>query len=285
MATAEVTALNDNKDPNKGDQDPAEGEGGSMTLWEHLEELRSRIIRMLLAFLAGGIACWLYKERILEWLILPYEIAYHEINKTGEPALHFGSPAAIFLAYVHLSALAGFIVALPIILYQLWAFIAPGLYAREKRFAVPFVGSSCLLFAGGGYFGWAIAFPAAFRFLLSFAPDKPLPGRPKIEATIMVGDYLDFCTRMFLAFGATAELPILAAFLTVAGVITHEHLIKFFRYFVVLAFVIAAIVTPPDPLSQILMAIPLIGLYGISILVAWFITRARRGGTQAPKTS
>jgi sec-independent protein translocase protein TatC len=163
--------------------------------------------------------------------------------------------------------------ALPIILYQIWAFIAPGLYAREKKFAIPFVASSVLLFLAGGYFGWAVAFPAAFDFLINFKED--LPGGMKIEATVMVGDYIEFITRMFIAFGATAELPILSVFLTVAGLITHRHLIKFFRYFIVVAFIISAILTPPDPMSQILMAVPLIALYGISILVSWAITVAR----------
>jgi sec-independent protein translocase protein TatC len=263
---------------------PVQQDDGSMSLWGHLEELRSRLVRMLLAFVTGSIACWLYKERILKWLTLPYEIAFREINQTAQPALHFGSPAALFLAYLHLSALAGFIIALPMVLYQLWAFIAPGLYSREKRFAVPFVLSSCLLFGGGSYFGWAFASPAAFRFLLSFMRVAPAPGSgppqdpagfTQVLPTIMIGDYLDFVTRIFLAFGITAELPILAAFLAVAGLITHRHLIQFFRYFIVIAFVISAIVTPPDLFSQILLAVPLIGLYALSIAIVWLIAQSR----------
>jgi sec-independent protein translocase protein TatC len=130
-----------------------------------------------------------------------------------------------------------------------------------------------LLFLAGGYFGWAVAFPAAFDFLINFKED--LPGGMKIEATVMVGDYIEFITRMFLAFGATAELPILSVFLTIAGLITHRHLIKFFRYFIVVAFIISAVLTPPDPMSQVLMAVPLIALYGVSILVSWAITVGR----------
>jgi len=265
MATAEVSALSDNNN----DQDPKEpAEDGSMTLWEHLEELRGRIVRMAIAFLIGAGVCWVYKERLLDWLTQPFFVAWAE-NKLGDKAtLNFSAPAALFISYVHLAALAGFVVALPIILYQVWAFIAPGLYTREKRFAIPFVVSSCGLFALGGYFGWAVAFPRAFGFLLSFSS-------PTMKPTIMIGDYIDFVTRMFIAFGAAAELPILALFLTVAGLITHRHLIKFFRYFIVVAFVLAAVLTPPDPLSQILMAVPLIGLYGVSIGVAWFITVGR----------
>jgi sec-independent protein translocase protein TatC len=204
---------------------------------------------------------------------MPYKEAWIRGGHQGAAALHFGSPPALFIAYIRLAALSGLIFALPIILYQVWAFIAPGLYSREKKFAIPFVGSSVLLFLAGGYFGWAVAFPAAFDFLINFKED--LPGGMKIEATVMVGDYIEFITRMFIAFGATAELPILSVFLTVAGLITHRHLIKFFRYFIVVAFIISAVLTPPDPMSQVLMAVPLSALYGVSILVSWASTVGR----------
>lgn len=273
MAMAEATAGSANKEP--------ENDDGSMTLWEHLEELRGRIVRMGIAFLVGAIACWIYKESLLIWVTKPYQDAYKSGGHAGLPELHSGTPGAAFFAYIHLSVLAGFLFALPIILYQLWAFVAPGLYSREKKFTLPFVLSSCLLFIGGGYFGWRYAFPAAFGFLLEF--NKKLPNSDLVlKDTWMIGDYLDFCTRLLLAFGATAELPVLAAFLAVAGLITHQHLIKFFRYFVVIAFVIAAIVTPPDPMSQIMMAVPLIALYGVSILVVWGITKARARRDASP---
>lgn len=262
MATAEVKGLSDEG------ENQEKAEDGSMTLWEHLEELRSRIVRMALAFLVGAVACWFYKEKLLALLIKPLQEAWAHGHHPGKATLHFGSPTALFTGYVRLSALAGLIVALPIILYQVWAFIAPGLYSKEKKYAIPFVLSSVLLFLAGGYFGWAVAFPAAFDFLINIGGDNT-------EPTLMLGEYMEFITRMFIAFGATAELPILALFLSVAGLITHRHLIKFFRYFIVVAFILAAVLTPPDPLSQILMAVPLIGLYGVSILVSWLITRSR----------
>jgi sec-independent protein translocase protein TatC len=272
MATAEVSALSENKD-DKDSQDPP-AEEGSMTLWEHLEELRGRVVRMAIAFAIGAGVCWFYKERILGVIIRPFLEAWKMGGHGSEATLHYGAPTALFTSYIRLAALSGLLFALPVILWQIWAFIAPGLYSREKKFAIPFVVSSIVLFLAGGYFGWAIAFPAAFDFLMNFSPDK-LPGGGKVEATIMIGDYIEFVTRMFIAFGAVAELPILALFLTVAGFITHRHLIKFFRYFIVIAFVIAAVLTPPDPLSQILMAVPLIGLYGVSIGVSWAITVGR----------
>jgi sec-independent protein translocase protein TatC len=275
MAATDAGALS-GKD---GSSDPPPSDEGSMTLWEHLEELRGRIVRMMIAALVGAVACWLYREEILTWLTLPFLEAWKAAQLPGEPILTSPSPAALFLGYVQLSAVAGFLVALPIILYQLWAFIAPGLYSREKKYAIPFVVSSCLLFIGGGYFAWAVAFPPAFKFLLGF--NKELRSGLVLTPSVMIDQFLDFVTRLFLAFGTVAELPVLAMFLTVAGIITHRHLIKFFRYFIVVAFVIAAVVTPPDPLSQFLLAVPLIGLYGVSIGVAWAITRAKERSAKA----
>jgi sec-independent protein translocase protein TatC len=158
-------------------------------------------------------------------------------------------------------------------LWQVWAFVAPGLYSREKRLALPFVVTSCGLFAAGGYFGWRVAFPVAFQFLLSFAGN--IGSGLEVKPTVMVSEYIEFVTNMLLAFGLMAELPVLAFFLSVAGIITHRHLIKFFRYFIVVAFVVAAIVTPPDPVSQLLLAIPLILLYVVSIGVAFVFSRRR----------
>ena len=264
-----------------------------MTFWEHLEELRARIVRMLVAFVIGGGTAWYFKVQLLEWLTRPYKAA-------GGVTLHFPGPADMFLAYVKLAATAGAIFALPIVLYQIWAFIAPGLYSKEKRFAIPFVVASCGLFAAGGYFGWKVAFPVAFHYLLSFAGTLDHGGVASaagaagataaagaagaaaaagasnsitIVATVMVSDYIEFVTHMLVAFGVAFELPVLAFFLSFAGIVTYKDLIKFFRYFIVVAFVISAVLTPPDPMSQLLLAIPLCGLYGLSILVAWAFGR------------
>ena len=258
----------------------SEPEQGTMTLWEHLEELRSRIIRMLVSFVAGAAVAWIYRESLLAWLTKPFELAWKQGLHKGPVVLGFMSPAALFLAYVRLAAIAGLVFALPLILYQIWAFIAPGLYSKEKRYAMPFVATSCLLFAAGGWFGWRFAFPVAFEYLLSFA--GPV-GAVDINPTITIGDYLEFITHMLLAFGFAAELPVLVFFLSVAGIVTYQQLIKFFRYFIVVAFVISAVLTPPDPLSQLLLAIPLCGLYGISIVVAYVFGRKPPPPEDSPK--
>ena len=256
-----------NDDPNVESPDKHQ-----MTIWEHLEELRARIVKMMIAFLIGAGLSWWQKELLLDLLTEPFVKGWQAgAHVTGKPELVFLSPAALFLAYVRLSAIAGVVFALPILLYQVWAFVAPGLYSKEKRLAIPFVVSSCGLFAGGGYFGWKVAFPIAFQFFLGMAGKvgKTLEVKP----TVTVSDYLDFVTNMLLAFGLMAELPVLVFFLSIAGIVNHKHLIKFFRYFIVIAFVIAAVVTPPDPLSQLLLACPLILLYGVSIGVAYIFAR------------
>ena len=149
--------------------------------------------------------------------------------------------------------------------------IAPGLYGKEKRYAVPFVVSSCGLFAFGAWFGWRFAFPVAFQYLLSFS--GKIGNDIVVEPSVMVDEYIEFVSRMLLAFGAVFELPVLVFFLSVAGIITYRHLIRFTRLFIVIAFMIAAVLTPPDPLSQLILAIPLCLLYGVSIGVAYVFGR------------
>jgi sec-independent protein translocase protein TatC len=247
-----------------------------MTFWEHLEELRSRIFKALIAFAVGAGFAWFFREKVLIWLTTPFVNAWTQSIADQRPALHFPAPAALFIAYLRLSLISGFIFALPVIFYQLWAFVAPGLYARERKFAIPFVVSSTLLFVGGGYFGWRFAFPVAFKYLLDFSGSlKSESIAIAIEPTVMIGDYIDFISRMLFAFGAVFELPVLVFFLSVAGVIDHTHLIKFSRYFVVLSFFIAAIITPPDIMSQFLLAIPLCLLYVLSIGIAWLMGKKK----------
>jgi sec-independent protein translocase protein TatC len=244
-----------------------------MTFWEHLEELRGRLIKALIAFGLGAGVSWYFREAILIWLTTPFVQAWSQ-SVSGKASLHFPAPASLFISYLQLSILAGLVFALPIIFYQLWAFVAPGLYARERRLAIPFVVSSTLLFVGGSYFGWKFAFPVAFKYLLDFSGQlKSGAVELQLEPTVMIGDYIEFISRMLLAFGAVFELPVLVFFLSLAGLIDHTHLIKFSRYFVVLAFLIAAVITPPDIMSQFLLAVPLCALYALSIGIAWLFAR------------
>ncbi len=250
-------------------------EAQTMTFWEHLEELRTRIIRALLAFLVGSGVCWYYREKLLIWLTKPFLAAWNAGHLGGKAGLHFPAPASLFVAYIKIALLGGLVVSLPIVLYQLWAFIAPGLYSKEKRLAFPFVVASCALFAAGGYFCWRIVFPIGFQYLLGFSGPLGSEGF-EVTPTVMIGDYIEFVSRMLIAFGAVFELPVLIFFLSIAGIVKHTHLLKFFRYFVVVAFVLSAVITPPDVTSQFLLAVPLISLYLISIGIAWVVDRTRR---------
>jgi sec-independent protein translocase protein TatC len=252
----------------KSDEVPA----GHMTFWEHLDELRRRLIRMALAFLGGAAVAWWFKERLLVILTEPFVTGWG--NEAAAPSLHFSDPAGLFVSYVKIAMLGGFVLSLPIQLYQVWAFIAPGLYSREKRFAFPFVVLSCLLFATGAYFGWRVVFPVAFQYLLNYA-ELPLDSALQVRPTVMIESYLAFVMRALIAFGAVFEIPVVVFFLSLAGVVNHTHLIKFARYFVVIAFILAAVITPPDPLSQMLLAAPLCGLYLISIGIAWIFGKKR----------
>jgi sec-independent protein translocase protein TatC len=247
----------------------------AMTFWEHLEELRARLVKAILAGLIGSGVCWYYREKLLAWMTQPFVAAWNQETMGKTAALHFPAPASLFVAYIKISVIGGVVMALPVILYQLWAFIAPGLYSKEKRLAIPFVVASYGLFAGGAYFGWKLVFPLAFKYLLGFSGKVGTAGLD-VQPTVMIDEYIEFISRMLLAFGVAFELPVLIFFLSIAGIVNHVQLWKFFRYFIVIAFVVSAVITPPDVTSQILLAVPLILLYLLSIGVAWLVGRAKK---------
>lgn len=419
-------------------------EESKMTFIEHLEELRRRLIISVLSVLAGMVICWFFRDAILSFLLAPLYEAWRQVDGLDEPhPLNFTSMLEPFVAYLKLSAIGGFFLSVPVVLYQLWKFIAPGLYAKERRMVIPFVLVSSLLFVGGSTMAYSMVFPIGFRFFLEFAagqemteaaasidiqnsfpdpetrsekspgksPEKaptpprlppvdfadagpdasveaadllPAAGPPRVEASpppvqktedkphwfvavlkqiftddcgaltisrtvdgagaalsiawhrarcgplpdqirvrrdgeiikvkwqsvssdgidlerfvatdfptagvhsyvlkapknpsahrlapvLMVKDYLSFAIRLLLAFGLVFELPILISFLAIAGIVNYRHLLRFFRYFVVIAFVIGAILTPPDVITQLILATPLIILYGLSIVVAYLL--------------
>jgi sec-independent protein translocase protein TatC len=250
-----------------GARDPAEG-AKSMSFWEHLDELRRRLVWSIGAFLAACGAAWAVRERMLAWLVKPFADSWAAQHLPGPATLHFGAPGAAFVAYLKLSMIGGIALAAPIVFYQLWAFVAPGLYAKEKRFVIPFVVTSSGLFVGGGYFGWRAAFPLAFNYFLSMSGTVGGQG-VTITPTVMMGEYLDFVMQMLLAFGVVFEIPLFILFLSMAGIVNYLSLIKFGRWFVLIAFVVAAVMTPPDVTSQLLMALPMCLLYFLSIGLAF----------------
>ncbi|MDD5305954.1 MAG: twin-arginine translocase subunit TatC [Deltaproteobacteria bacterium] len=365
-----------------------------MTFLEHLEELRSRLIKCAIALAVGFIACYAFKEELLEFMVAPFFEAWGKVDGLPDPQLNFASPIEPFMAYLKLAAVGGVFVASPVILYQLWAFVSPGLYPREKRLALPFVFSSTLLFVGGSALAYSLVFPVAFQYFLEFSGPiggyvvktsstvsgdgvvtaRPVPADATDEAlawmkrkltrkcetfsalpagaskgvtleyrwhesgcgpaptvgalsrdgrrivrewsraqgppgydvlttadatagagthtwalvvsrgrlaqqlapVIMMKDYLSLAVQLLIGFGVVFELPIFITFLSMAGIVTHRHLLRFARYFIVIAFFVAAVLTPgPDVFSQLCMAIPLVVLYFLSVFVAYLFTRRR----------
>lgn len=254
----------------RADAEAEEGEGGQpMTFWEHLDELRSRLIRSLIAFfIATGIA-WNYHERIKDILTVPLNDAWKKQGLSGLGRLHFSTPAGAFTTYFKVAMVGGFLLCSPFIFYQLWRFIAPGLYAREKRFVIPFVVCSTLLFSGGALFAYRTAVPISLNYFFSLATAGENTGGVAITPTIMMDQYFGYVGQILLGFGLVFELPLLLLFLSIAGVVNYLHLIRFGRWFVLVAFVVGAVLTPPDITSQLVMALPMCLLYLLSIGLAY----------------
>ena len=238
-----------------------------MTIWEHLDELRSRLVKAILAYIVGACLAWNYREPILAWLWKPFADSWRAAGIDGDPALNFSSPSEIFTAYFKLSLIGGLLFSAPVMFYQLWAYVAPGLYKKEKTVIVPFVFFSSFLFVGGGLFGWRVAFPITFNWFLELA--KGENSKVIVRPVLMMPQYLDFVGQMLLGFGIVFELPIFILFLSIVGLVNYLQLIRFGRWFVLVAFTVAAIFTPPDTTSQIVMAVPMCLLYVVSIGLAF----------------
>ena len=256
----------------------AELEGGRMPFMSHLGELRDRVRNAAIAFVLAFLLCWGFADELFAWLRKPlFEIwAMHTGPNLPKGEADWGPPRLIYTGltqpfWVNMSVAlwAGIFVASPIIFYQLWKFIAPGLYKRERKVTISFAVLSAVFFIAGALFCFEFALPALFRYMLHYNSEA-LQSLPNIQ------DYLDLTRDSMLAFGAIFEMPLLIYFLAMVGLVTHRSLWKFSRWFVVLAFVIGAVLTPgPDVVSQFLMAMPMIVLYNISILFARQVTLKR----------
>jgi sec-independent protein translocase protein TatC len=242
-----------------------------MTIWDHLEEFRRRIIKAALSVLLCTAAAWSFREQELAWLVTPYEHTW--MAHFHKPlVLQTLAPADAFLGYFELSITAGICVSTPVIFYQLWAFISPGLYGKEKRLVVPFVVLSTMLFLSGVAFAYYVAFPFTFNYFLSLL--GPIRDGVELTQIVTLEFFLDFTTRFLLAFGAVFELPLFIAFLVLANIVTPQQLLKFGRWATVLAFAVGAVVTPgPEVTSQLAVSLALIGLYFLSIPIAYLLKR------------
>ncbi len=243
---------------------------GRMSFLQHLEELRSRLTKSVIAFVIGTIACWGLREKLLAFVAAPFVDAWRRQHLGPRPMLHWASPIDAWMGYLKLSLLGGLFLASPVLLFQLWRFVSPGLYSRERRFVVPFVLFGTFFFVGGAAFGYRVVFPLGFQYFFSFA--GPVAGTAlSLQPTIMLDEYLSFASQILVAFGVTFELPILTTFLAVAGIVNYRQLWRFGRWFVVIAAIVAAVLTPPDLGSMIMMLIPLLVLYLLSVGLAFLL--------------
>jgi sec-independent protein translocase protein TatC len=228
-----------------------------MSFLEHLEELRKRLIVSIIAVGVAFLVCWNFADRIFGWLQIPLT----KYLPKGEK-LVYTRLTEPFMLYMKVAAFAGIFIASPIILWQLWLFISPGLYKRERRYAAPFIIIASLFFILGGYFGYRVILPGACAFFIE-------TGR-QFNQMIKADEFFSFASTMILASGLIFETPILIFFLARLGIVTPAFLLQKSKYAIVIAFIVAAIVTPsPDMVNQTALALPMIGLYFLGVAIAY----------------
>lgn len=253
------------------DSTSQESDESRMSIMAHLKELRVRLIRSLVALTVGFIIAYLVVDYLFEALTWPIrEVSNNKVLLIGTGV------GEAFFTKIKVAMVASLFIASPAVLYEIWKFIAPGLHQSERRMVAPFVAFGSIFFLLGGYFCWAVVFKVGYAFFLSqYASIGVTP-------TIRISEYLAFSAKLLLAFAITFEMPIFAFFLTRIGLIDHRMMVKQFRYAVLVIFIVAAALTPPDMISQFLLSVPLLLLYGLSVGVAYF---ARNRPALAPEAA
>ncbi|TFL16807.1 twin-arginine translocase subunit TatC [Jannaschia formosa] len=279
-------------------------EDSSAPLIEHLAELRTRLIRSVAAFLVAMIACFAFAEPILEFLLGPIEATLRDLG-AANPQMQYTAPQEYFFTLIRVSVVAGLLVSFPVIAHQLWRFVAPGLYRQEKKAFLPFLLASPVLFTLGAAFAHFVVVPLAMQFFLGFAdvreviagviptevPEGVVITEPVIPVTPgalaptdegitisfigKVNESLDITLKMIVAFGLCFQLPVLLALMGTAGLVTAEALGSVRKYAVVGILLLAALVTPPDVISQLILFTVVYGLYEVSIFIVRMIERKR----------
>ncbi len=240
-----------------------------MSIIEHLAELRIRLIYSIIGIFIGIAVCWIWVDQLFVYLLLPLKEAVPD-GHLNLAQIHHKDLAEPFFAMLKIAVVGGIFASSPVSLYNLWKFIAPGLYSREKKIAAPFVVMATLFFFGGAAFCFYLVLPFGYRYLINFG--LGVTSSPEL----MLSEYLSLTTKMLLVFGAVFELPIVTAFLAGMGVVDHHSLLKHWRAAIIVAFIVGAVLTPPDPMTQCLLAVPLCLLYGISVGVAFFFSKRKQ---------
>jgi len=222
----------------------------------HIADLRKRLVISAAALFIAFFACFAVYEPILQWMMLPIE----KVLAPGSQMVAIEVQETFFTA-LKVAFFSAFLVTLPIILWQIWLFLAPGLYENEKKLVIPFVLGATIMFLVGASFAYYVVVPFGFEFLVNF-------GNTVVSVMPSIGKYVSFFTKLLFGFGIAFELPVFTFFLAIIGIVTDRTLKDFFKYAVVLIFVVSALLTPPDIITQFLMAGPLILLYGVSIYIA-----------------
>jgi sec-independent protein translocase protein TatC len=234
-----------------------------MTFLEHLEELRQRLVRACVYLALGTGACWGFRDQIFHFVVEP-------MRKAGfKDKFIFTGPAEGVMFSLKLAFFVGIFLAAPLILWEIWGFIAPGLYKHEKKWAVPFIGMGSLFFVGGALFGHYVLFPATFQFLYTF------PG-PDMQFMPRIGEYWEFYSWFLLGLGLVFQIPVVIFVLARLGLVTPMGLLRVWKWAVLVAFIVSAVVTPsPDVVNQTALAAPIVGLYLLGVLIAWAFGRER----------
>ena len=268
--------------PKRADDQKDPEDDIEMSFFDHLRDLRKRFIYGLYGIVPGVALAAYFAGDILTFLTRPFLEAYRNTD-LGEPSLHIASPADGFVAQISIALVCGAIFSSPWIFYQAWAFVAPGLYRRERRLALPFVIFAGVFFIAGAFFGYQFVLPPAFQALLAFTgtiDSSLIESELTVTPTIMVLDYLDFALRMLLALGITFEVPIVIGFLAWMHIVNWRQLVGFSRWWVVISAVLSAILTPSgDAGTMMLVLAPLVVLYYVAIAIAFVV------GPRPPKVA
>ena len=239
--------------------------GSKMSFLEHLDELRKRLVYSAIALVVGVAITFAFNGRIFEFIMRPLQQALPAGGK-----LLYTEPTEAFVLYLQIGLLAGLIIAAPVIIWQVWLFVAPALYAKEKRYAIPFILLSTIGFVSGAAFSHYIVFPLMWKFLASFSTDYMIFA-PKIDPVFAL------YTKMMLALGVVFQMPSLVYFMARMGVVTARFMVKQLKFAVLIIFIVAAVITPSgDMLTQTIVAVPMVGLYLLSIVIAWAFGKPRK---------